>query len=98
MNIVNAALAAMAVFALPATASAASPAREPVSAAVSTAGLDLASPKDRARLRDRIQRAVAVACTPDDRLNSNGARDWQCFREMSADAETAIMRAAQTRS
>ena len=95
MTKLNAALAALVVFALPATAAAASQSREPVSTAVSTAGLDLAKPEDRARLRDRAQRAVAVACTPNDRVNSNGARDWQCFREMSADAEAAITRAAR---
>lgn len=98
MNRLNAALAAMVVFALPATASAAAHTREPVSIAVSTVGLDLAKPEDRARLRDRVQRAAAVACNPDDRLNSNGARDWQCFRELTADAEAAITRAVGTRS
>lgn len=98
MNRLNAALAAMAAFALPATASAAPQTREPVSAAVSTAGLDLAKPEDRAKLRDRVQRAVAEACNPDDRLNSSGVRDWQCFREMAADAETAVSRAVGTRS
>lgn len=97
MNRLNAALAAMIVFALPATASAAPQGREPVSATVSTVGLDLAKPEDRAKLRTRVQRAVAEACNPDDRLNSNGARDWQCFREMAADAEAAISHAAGVR-
>lgn len=97
MTKLNAALAALVAFALPATAATASQSREPVTIAVSTAGLDLAKPEDRARLRHRAQRAVAVACTPNDRVNSNGARDWQCFREMSADAEAAITRAARIR-
>lgn len=98
MNRLNAALAAMAALALPATAPAAPQTREPVSAAVSTAGLDLARSEDRAKLRDRTRRAIAEACNPDDRLNSNGARDWQCFREMAADADAAIGRATNSRS
>lgn len=107
MKKLNAALAAVAMLAVPAVAAFAVPAmaavtvisapnqgREQVSVRVSTEGLDTADASDVRHLRNRADRAIEKACNPRDRINSTGARDWQCIREMRASAERATSRMA----
>jgi UrcA family protein len=87
----SAALAAVGLLVVPALASAAtSQKREQVSVAVQSSDLDLGRPENVAKLRDRVSRAIAQTCNPGDRLNADLRPDWQCRREMGANAEIAM--------
>jgi UrcA family protein len=87
MKYLYAAIAAVGLFASGTAASAAtSQNREAVSISVVTAGLDLGSEQDVGKLRTRVSRAIALACNPGDRLNADMSPDYQCRREMAANA------------
>lgn len=106
MKILNAALAAGCSLVAPSLAMATTPsgqdnveviataptqhAREHIELRVSTAGLDLSNPQNLERLRSRVTKAIETACNPGDRLNADLSPDWQCRREMGANA-TAIL-------
>ncbi|MEO7692113.1 MAG: UrcA family protein [Sphingomonas sp.] len=64
--------------------------REPIELRVSTAGLDLSNPQNLERLRARVTKAIAAACNPGGRINADLSPDWQCRREMGANATTAL--------
>ena len=93
MKTLSTALAVIGLIALPTVASAEAGNRENVAAKVSTADLDLSKPEDVARLRDRVKRAIADACTPNDRVTSPSP-DWQCYREMASNGEGTVLRVA----
>jgi len=65
-------------------------AREHIELRVSTAGLDLSNPQNLERLRSRVTKAIAVACNPGGRINADLSPDWQCRREMGANATAAL--------
>lgn len=93
MKTLSLALATVAMLAVPATVSAASTRnREPVTISVQTNDLDLSRPEHVERLRNRTARAIAAACNPTDRVNADTMPDWQCRREMGANAEVAMNR------
>lgn len=93
MKILNVAVATVALLATPTIAPASSSQnREPVSVAVSAEGLDLSRPEHVQRMRTRVARAIAEACNPSDRINVKTTPDWQCRREMGANAEVAMNR------
>lgn len=95
MKTISIAAAAIALLATPAMASQTIGAREPVSIRVSTAGLNLATARDQERLRLRLKRAIAEACSPQDRLSLDTSPDLQCHQEMSANAAPALRNMAQ---
>ena len=65
-------------------------AREAIELRVSTAGVDLSNPQDLERLRSRLTKEIAVACNPGGRINADLSPDWQCRREMGANATAAL--------
>ena len=64
--------------------------REPIELRVSTAGLDLSKPQNLERLRSRVTTAIETACNPGNRINADLSPDWQCRREMGANATAAL--------
>ena len=64
--------------------------REPIELRVSTAGLDLSNPQNLERLRSRVTKAIETACNPGNRINADLSPDWQCRREMGANATAAL--------
>tara|TARA_B110001454_G_scaffold216821_1_gene240802 strand:- start:691 stop:1014 length:324 start_codon:yes stop_codon:yes gene_type:complete len=96
MKKLSTALAVIGLLAVPLTASATEVSREKIAANVSTTGLDLSKAEDVAKLRDRMKRAIANACaTPDDQISPSASPDWQCQREMSANAEGTVLQLAR---
>jgi UrcA family protein len=96
------AAAMVALFATPALADTRPfDAREPISIRVSTADLNLSSPRDRQRLEKRMERAILAACNPVDRRTIDPTPDDQCHSEATANArpmvERMALRAAATR-
>lgn len=69
--------------------------RERVALQVSTEGLNLAAPAGVAKLRKRLERAIAYACNPGDRLDADLSPDYQCRQEMATSAEPALLAIAQ---
>ena len=92
MKIFTSALLAASLLVAPATLQAASKSREQVSVAVKSSDLNLARPEHVAKLRERMARAIAVACNPGDRLNADLKPDWQCRSQMGANGEIAMNR------
>ncbi|HEX7858538.1 MAG TPA: UrcA family protein [Sphingobium sp.] len=75
------------------------PTRESVSIKVSTDGLNLSLPRDQIRLRGRMQRAIATACSHADDANavySSYSPDRQCYQEMALNAESKMQMYAQS--
>ncbi|MBV9842820.1 MAG: UrcA family protein [Sphingomonadaceae bacterium] len=64
--------------------------REPVTAHVSTAGVDLASAQGRALFQARIARIAAAACDNGERDLGFRADADRCAREMTRDAQAQI--------
>ncbi len=94
MKTICAAIAAAGLFA--STAAMAGPAeREPVKINVSTAGLDLTTQQGVDQARTRIDRAIAAACNPGDRVGADLSPDYRCRREMAANATPTLTRLAQ---
>ncbi len=77
----------------PALASA-SQGREAVAVKVQTSDINLSDPAALEKARARLNRAIAAACNPGDRLNADTRPDWQCRREMAASAEPAMQQLA----
>lgn len=69
--------------------------REAVSVSVRTDDINFADPADLAKVRARLDRAVAAACNPGDRIGADVTPDWQCRREMARNAEPTIQQLAQ---
>ena len=68
--------------------------RESVAVKVQTSDIDLSNPAAIDKARARLDRAIAAACNPGDRLNADLSPDWQCRREMAASAEPAMQQLA----
>lgn len=68
--------------------------RESVAVKVQTSDINLADPAALDKARARLNRAIAVACNPGDRLNADMSPDWKCRREMAANAEPAMQQLA----
>ena len=68
--------------------------REAVAVKVQTGDINLSDPAALDKARARLNRAIAAACNPGDRLNADMSPDWQCRREMAASAEPAMQQLA----
>lgn len=69
-------------------------AREPVSLAVSTQGLDLTQPAGFKALQSRMDKAIAAACNPGDRIGADMSPDYRCRREMAANVQPTLLQIA----
>jgi UrcA family protein len=92
MNYVGAALAAACLFA--STAVSAEAPREQVSIAVASSDLDLNSTAGVAKLQTRVNKAIAAACNPGDRVGADLAPDYKCRREMAANVQPTMVQIA----
>lgn len=68
--------------------------REPVSLAVSTQGLDLTQPAGVKALQSRMDKAIAAACNPGDRIGADLSPDYRCRREMAANVGPTLQQIA----
>jgi len=82
MKTLYTALAAVALLAGSSTAFAAP--RENVSLAVSSGNVDFTNPEAVAKFRQAMERQIAAACNPGDRVGADVSPDFQCRREMAA--------------
>lgn len=109
MKIVAAAIAAAGLVAVPAIATAATPAHEQVSVIasasegrevvtmkISTSGLNLATPEGAMALRKRVHREIAAVCNPGDRLGADFSPDYQCRKEMARNVEPTLLAITQS--
>jgi len=64
--------------------------REHVAIAVPAQGVDFANPAAVARFRDNVERQIAVACNPGDRVGADLAPDFKCRREMASSMEPKV--------
>lgn len=75
--------------------------RENVTLKISTAGVDFANPESVAAFRRTVDRQIAAACNPGERLKADAKPDFRCRNEMAANAEPTVtrlaMRATQSR-
>ena len=74
----------------PAFAAELSAPQQRVTVRVSTAGLNLSDPRDVARLRTRVDKAVAAACTPAGNYRAYQVQDEACTGKASGDAERIV--------
>ncbi len=70
---------------------------EKVQVRVSTAGINFNDPDSVAQFRQRVERQIAAACNPGDRLNADMSPDFACRKSMTGNAEVRIA-ALQTTS
>ncbi|MBU6267726.1 MAG: UrcA family protein [Sphingomonadales bacterium] len=82
------ALVAACLVAVPASAFAAD--RETVSLRVATSGVDFARPAAVDAFRANVQRQIAAACEPNDRVGADTMPDFKCRREMAASLAPAV--------
>ena len=76
-------------------ASAASAAeREAVSLKVEAVGVNFADPANVASVRRQLERKIAAACNPGDRLDADMKPDFRCRREMAANLEPTLTQLA----
>jgi len=68
--------------------------RESVTLKISTAGVDFANPKSVAAFRRNIERQIAAACNPGDRIDADYAPDFQCCAEIATTVELIVTRMA----
>jgi UrcA family protein len=94
MKYIAVALAAAGLFATSAFAADAPQGREAVSIQVSTAGLDMTTMAGVEKFRDRVEKAVAAACNPGDRVGADLSPDFRCRREMAANVQPTIQQMA----
>lgn len=92
MKYIGAAVAAACLFAS-AAVSAETP-RENVSVNVSSADLDLTTQVGVAQLQNRIDKAIAAACNPGDRVGADLSPDYKCRREMAANVQPTMQQIA----
>jgi UrcA family protein len=64
--------------------------REAVSLRVNSAGVNFADPVAVAQFRREVERQIAAACNPGDRLNADAKPDFQCRRELAANLEPTV--------
>ncbi|MEJ5976444.1 UrcA family protein [Novosphingobium sp. PS1R-30] len=94
MKYLGAAIAAATLLASSAVMADAPKAREPVSINVSSADLDLTSPDGVAKLQGRIDKAIAAACNPGDRVGADLSPDYKCRREMASNVQPTMQQIA----
>jgi UrcA family protein len=92
MKYISAALAAATLFATSAVM--ADTGREQVSINVTTAGLDLTTQAGVDQLRERMDKAIAAACNPGDRVGADVLPDYKCRREMAANVQPTMQQIA----
>jgi UrcA family protein len=64
--------------------------REAVTLRVSAQDVDFANPEAVARFRREVERQIAEACNPGDRINADMKPDFKCRREMAANLEPTV--------
>lgn len=64
--------------------------REKVSFNVNTAGVDFASAESVGAFRRDMERRIAAACNPGDRLNADMSPDFKCRKELASTMEPSI--------
>lgn len=94
MKYISIALAAAGLLASPALAADAPQGREQVSVQVSTNGLDMTTQAGVDKFRARVDKAVAAACNPGDRVGADMAPDYKCRREMAANVQPTLQQMA----
>jgi UrcA family protein len=94
MKYLGAAVAAACLFASAAVSAEAPQGRENVSINVSSADLDLTTPDGVAQLQGRIDKAIAAACNPGDRIGADLSPDYKCRREMAANVQPTMQQIA----
>lgn len=94
MKYIGAALAASSLFASAVVSAEATKEREQVSINVSSADLDLTSMDGVNKLQNRIDKAIAAACNPGDRIGADMAPDYKCRREMAANVQPTMTQIA----
>lgn len=68
--------------------------REAIAVTVQTSDINLSDPAAIRKAQLRLDRAIAAACNPGDRIGADMSPDWQCRREMAASAEPAMQQLA----
>jgi UrcA family protein len=94
MKTIAAALVAATLLAPAAVMAEVPEAREPVSLTVSTQGLDLTQPAGVKALQSRMDKAIAAACNPGDRIGADLSPDYRCRQEMAANVEPTLQQIA----
>lgn len=94
MKYIGVGLAAATLFASSALMAEAPKGRENVSLAVSTSGLDLSRPAGVEALQARMDKAIAAACNPGDRMGADLSPDYKCRREMAANIQPTMQQIA----
>lgn len=64
--------------------------REVVSLRVNSAGVNFADPAEVAQFRREVERQIAAACNPGDRVNADTKPDFRCRRELVASLEPTV--------
>ena len=94
-------IAILAAGVLVGSASASAAPREQVSFKVSTAGVDFANGESVAAFRRDMERRIAEACNPGDRMNADMSPDFKCRKELASTMEPSVqqlvMRATERR-
>ena len=94
MKYIGAALAAASLFASPAVMADAGKGREQVSINVSTDGLNMATQEGLNSFQARVDKAIAAACNPGDRIGADLSPDYRCRREMAAKVQPTMQQLA----
>lgn len=85
-----AAAAGLLAAAIPATANEAPAQREAVTLRVNSAGVNFADPAAVAQFRRDVERQIAAACNPGDRVGADQKPDFRCRRELAASLEPTV--------
>jgi UrcA family protein len=87
-----AAVAAVGLLAVATTAAATTETeqRELVSLRVNSAGVNFADPAAVAQFRREVERQIAAACNPGNRVNADTKPDFRCRRELAANLEPTV--------
>jgi UrcA family protein len=94
MKYIGVALAAASLFASAAVSAEAPAGREQVSVKVSADGLNLNTQEGLDRFNVRVDKAIAAACNPGDRVGADLSPDFKCRREMAANVQPTMQQLA----
>lgn len=94
MKHISAAIAAACLLATPTFAAPSAPAREAITVNVPWGDLDLTTTDGVARLKVRVDKAIAAACNPGDRVGADMKPDYQCRREMASNVQPTMQQIA----
>ena len=64
--------------------------REMVTLRVNSAGVNFADPAAVAQFRRDVERQIAAACNPGDRMGADTKPDFRCRRELAASLEPTV--------